>query len=49
VYLANPYYFGKGAWSNISKIRMTIEYDANSNRKLLTEIERSNMFNKESL
>lgn len=32
VYVANPYLFGKGDWSNIQKIRLEIEWTPNGKR-----------------
>lgn len=40
VFTLNPYYFGKGQWKNVSKLRMMIEYDFNAGTKrVLSETE----------
>lgn len=31
-YVANPYFFGKGDWTNVFKLRLTIEYDRTRKR-----------------
>ncbi|QKF93234.1 hypothetical protein [Campylobacter sp. CCUG 57310] len=33
VYMINPYYFGKGKWVNINKLRMLVEYDFVNGKK----------------
>lgn len=34
-YLLNPFYFGKGRWQDISKLRVMIEYDFNTHKKIV--------------
>lgn len=33
VYVLNPYFFGKGRWVNINKLRMLVEYDFKNSKK----------------
>lgn len=40
VYVVNPFYFGRGKWENIKKIRMEIGYDVSGRN--LTKIEFDN-------
>jgi DNA-binding GntR family transcriptional regulator len=40
VYVVNPFYFGRGKWENIKKIRMEIGYDISGRN--LTKIEFDN-------
>lgn len=35
IYVINPYYFGKGKWVNINKLRMMVEYDFIQGKKTL--------------
>ena len=38
VYLIDPKLFGKGSWSNIKKLRMTIEYNHDGTKKVNSNI-----------
>lgn len=35
-YLVNPYFFAKGRWSDVHKLRLSIEYDPKSNTRTLS-------------
>lgn len=38
LYIVNPYFFGRGKWEDIKKIRMTIEYSAKGRMFLRSQI-----------
>ena len=38
VFLANPYIFGRGGWSEVEEIRMTVVYRPNGEKDVQTEI-----------
>lgn len=42
VYVVNPFYFGRGKWENIKRIRLEIEYGTNGRILKQIEIENEN-------
>ena len=46
LYQVNPHLFGKGEWSDIAALRLTITYDA-SGKTVMSEVERKNKAAKE--
>lgn len=42
-YLVNPYYFGRGQWVDIQKIRLTIDYSYEKGKEIKPEIIEMNL------
>jgi DNA-binding GntR family transcriptional regulator len=42
-YLMNPFFFGRGKWENIKKIRMELEYDTDGKHTFRVNIDKESV------